>query len=137
MRDWKALSDEEFEKALQERSIQEGLEIMESLGFKNIPLGQATNVTPVDNWREVGLACRFEHCILSMPEPLILSTASGPVNLFATHHAMAATICPRFGRICPGGVLQVLQCFGQSAEEDISSEEKVEPKEAEVSETPE
>jgi len=126
MRDWKALSDEEFQKALQERSVQEGLEIMENLGFKNIPLGQATNVTPVDNWREVGLACRFEHCILQMPEPLVLSTANGPVNLFNTHHALAATVCPNFGRVCPGGVLQVLQCFGVP--------EKEEPADGEVTE---
>jgi hypothetical protein len=129
------MSEKEYFEALEKRTVQEGLEIMESLGFKNTPMGMATDITPVTEWRKLGLACAFEHCILSMPEPIFLVVNGQPVNLMETHPGFMQSVCPRFKRVCPAGVLQVIHCFPpeQQKAEKPEGEEAVQAEKGEDS----
>ncbi|MGD9697597.1 hypothetical protein [Acinetobacter sp.] len=127
----KKMSNEEYAEFLQKRAMKDGLEIMDELGYKNTPLGQATNITPVDDFRERGLACSFEHCIQQLPFV--------PQELTAFHPAWQYVRCLAFSRACPGGPIQVLNCFGKPDEANIAQKEPEvsAPAETKVSKKPE
>jgi len=108
MKSFKDMTDQEYIEFIEKRDIKTGIEIMDSIGYKNTPLGQSNDVTPHTDFRKVGLSCPFEHCILSMP-PV-------PVELGAYHKNWPFVRCNRFGRACPGGTIQIMQCFGEKKE---------------------
>jgi len=114
--DWEKLEGQEREEALSGRSAKDGLEIMESLGFKNTPLGTATDMTPIEDWKKRGLACQFEHTIANMPQMPFVGFGQTVVPMDKLQQNMNLFVCRRFNRMCPAGVLQVLKCFGKPQE---------------------
>jgi hypothetical protein len=58
------------------------------------PIGYSENMEPLEDWKEKGMTCPYEHCIER--SPLRLEQHEGS--------------CPVYGHDCPGGASKARAC---------------------------